>query len=62
MVIFGIGNEQRYILIHLIAKNLGNAKSSSLPLLHVLTECDQVSFLLNEERREHGIHGSSMIN
>ena len=59
---FGTGNNQRYILIHSIAKNLGCAKSSSLALFHALTGCDQVCFLQDEERREHEIHGSSITS
>ena len=59
---FGTGNNQRYIPMHLIAENLGSAKLYSLPLFHALAGCDQVSFLLNGERREHEIHRSSMTN
>jgi len=41
---FGVGKNHRNIAIHSICANLGEEKSSCVPLFHALTGCDQVSF------------------
>ncbi len=59
-VSFGTRKHHRYIPIHSLAGNVGNLKSSCLPLFHTLTGFDQVSFLPEEVKRLPGVSGSSM--
>ena len=48
---FDARNNQRYIPIHPIAVNLGSTTSSSLPLFHALTGCDEVSFFAERGKK-----------
>ena len=48
---FGTGNNQQYIPIHTAAVNVGSVKSSSLPLFHALTGCDQVYFFAGRGKK-----------
>ena len=61
---FGTGNNQQYIPIHTTAVNLGSVKSSSLPLFHALTGCDQVYFFcwMRKEKNIEYMEAVCLIN
>ena len=48
---FGTGKNQRFIPIHAIAESLGKTKSLSLPMLHSVTGCDQISFFAGRGKK-----------
>ena len=43
---FGTGKDSRSIPLHAIAKSMGSAKASVLPVFHSLTGCDTTSYFL----------------
>lgn len=50
-IAFGCGKNLRYIPVHTIAQQLGNARSSALPVFHSLTGCDTVSSLYGKGKK-----------
>ena len=50
-IAFGCGKNFRYIPIHTIARQLGNARSGGFPFFHSLTGCDTVSSLYGKGKK-----------
>ena len=50
-IAFGCGSNLRYIPAHTIARQLGNARSSALPVFHSITGCDTVSSLYGKGKK-----------
>jgi hypothetical protein len=48
---FGCGKHFRYIPVHTIARQMGNARAGGLPAFHSITGCDTVSSLFGKGKK-----------